>query len=66
MDIKYKTFVELKEAYESGELSCNYPVVIDKDCCFVYDDTGCVFRTGGPSEIVAELLEMLGIPVTEA
>ena len=61
---KYTTFKELVEAFKSGELTEDNALFMDNDCCTMYAHDGqtLLFDAGGPSEIVHELLELLGIP----
>ena len=61
---KYKTFKALVKAFKSGELTEENALFMDNDCCTMYADDGetLLFDAGGPSEIVHELLELLGIP----
>lgn len=73
---QYKTLAELKAAYESGELDPEAGrLVLDNDVCQAYvknpdyegedeDDVDwiSVFRSGGPSELLPDALDLLGIP----
>ncbi len=60
--MKYTNLAQLKAAYDSGELSSGSPLVIDNDCTSVYDDSGSVYEGGGPAFLLAEALDLLGIP----
>ena len=57
---KYKNYIELFDAYKSGELT--EPLMMDNDDSFVYVDDVCVFRGGGEMDTI-DILEAIGIPV---
>jgi len=74
---KYSNLKELKEAYESGEISKEDELHLDNDNCWVahwedqgngeYDHDGNYFfhRNCFPMELLKEALVLLGIPHTE-
>lgn len=67
---KYKSLIELKAAYDSGELSKHSFLMIDNDSTPVYEraedgewlSDHCVFNGGNPECLLEEALTMLGIP----
>lgn len=59
MGVKYKTYKELADAYQRGEIT--EPLMMDNDWCGVYVDEEKVFEGGGPADII-EVLALLGIP----
>lgn len=58
---KYKTLAELKAAYESRELSREYPLVLDNDSSSVWTEDESVYE-GDPRDVLVEALNLLGIP----
>lgn len=66
--MKYKTLAELKAAFASGALADDGQtlLVVDNDCSHLYVDDECVYRGGGPEELIFEALELLGIPAQGA
>jgi hypothetical protein len=63
--MKYKTYKELVEAYEIGELDRDKnKLIMDNDCCHVYVDNFPVFEGNGYYDM-DKLLDLLGIPNEE-
>lgn len=62
--LKYKNYKELKKAYDSGELSKEYPLQMDNDDSFVFIGEKQVFQGNGRYDIM-EILEAWGIPCEE-
>lgn len=65
--MRYQSLKELKDAYESGELSKDIPLTLDNDSASVYvnqsgDDWTEVYEGGGPGLLLEEALDLLGIP----
>ncbi len=63
--MKYKNLKELKQAYDSGELDKTLsPLILDNDCAYAYVNEKSVYGSDEPPmrEILAEALNMLGIP----
>lgn len=60
--MKYKTYKELKDAYDKGELSRDEHILqLDNDENFLYVGDVCVFRGDGYRDI-DKLMELAGIP----
>lgn len=60
--MKYTTYKELADAYQRGEIT--QPLKMDNDWCAAYIGEEKVFEGGGPYDI-AEVLDLLGIPVEQ-
>lgn len=70
--VKYKTVADLAEAYKSGVIPADVPLMLDNDTASVYISTGPeddpyadaehVFEMH-PDRIMYQALELLGIPV---
>lgn len=60
--MKYKTYAELKAAYDSGELSKENRLILDNDSCHVFVDEEQVFQGNGYEDLY-KLAELCGFPV---
>jgi len=59
---RYRTVAELRIAYDTGRLSRDDAVLcLDNDDTHVHDETGRVFSMP-PDELLAQALDLLGIP----
>lgn len=59
---KYQSLADLKAAYESGELTEDNPLTLDNDSSYAYADNQQMYQGGGPSDLICEALDLLGIP----
>ena len=60
--MKYETYKELKDAYDSGELDRKTDILyLDNDDCHVYVNDECVFQGDGYRDI-EELALLCGFP----
>ena len=68
--MKYKTLLELRDAYASGELDETTPLYLDNDDTFVWSDEptdddpegGRGYDGGVPRVLLISALDLLGIP----
>ena len=68
---KYKTLKEVRNAITDGELVIDHKtgdgfLDIDNDMSFIYVGGDCVFRAGGPKELIWEAMQLLGIKAVPA
>jgi len=53
---------ELRALYTGGMLTDDDTLIMDNDYSFLYVQEKCVFRGGGPKELIHEALDLLGVP----